>query len=198
MTRRIGLFGGTFDPVHLAHLALARCAMQSLALDELRWIPAGQPWQKARAITPAVHREAMLRLALADEPRFVLDLRELQRPGPSYTIETVRALQAEVPNARWYLILGADQFTGLHTWREWRELLSCVTLAVASRPGAPLHADPEVQAALRESVPLPPMAISSTDIRARAARGEPVDHLVPAAVAGYIDQQALYRAASGS
>lgn len=198
MTRRIGLFGGTFDPVHRAHLALANAAVQALALDEVRWVPAGQPWQKTREITPAGHREAMLRLALAGEPRFVLDLRELQRTGPSYTVETVRALQAEAPDARWFLLIGADQFAGLHTWREWRELLSRVTLAVAARPGASLEADPEVQAAARAPVPLPPMAISSTDIRQRVARGEPIDHLVPAAVAGYIDRQALYRAAPGS
>ena len=198
MTRRIGLFGGTFDPVHLAHLALARAAVQSLALDELRWIPAGQPWQKARAITPAAHRQAMLHLALEGEPRFVLDPRELQRAGPSYTIDTVRALQAEQPGAILYLVIGADQFAGLHTWRDWRELISLVTLAVAARPGVPLQADPEVQAAAREAVPLPPMDISATEIRRRVAAGEPIDHLVPAAVAGYIGQYALYRGASGS
>ena len=198
MTRRIGLFGGTFDPVHLAHLALARAALQALALDELRWIPAGQPWQKARAITPAAHRQAMLHLALEGEPRFVLDPRELQRAGPSYTIDTVRALRAEQPDALLYLVIGADQFAGLHTWRDWRELISHVTLAVAARPGAPLQADPEVQAAAREAVPLPPMDISATDIRRRVAAGEPIDHLVPAAVAGYIGQYALYRGASGS
>ena len=91
---RVGLFGGTFDPPHNAHVALARAALEALQLDELRWIPAGAPWQKARAITPAAHREALVRLAIAGERRLVLDRIELERPGPSYTIDTVRAMRA--------------------------------------------------------------------------------------------------------
>ena len=101
-SRRIGLFGGSFDPVHVAHLALARQALDELRLDELRWIPVGHAWQKARAMTPAAHREAMLKLAIAGEPRFVLDRREIERPGPSYTVDTVRELQAAEPNAEWF------------------------------------------------------------------------------------------------
>jgi nicotinate-nucleotide adenylyltransferase len=107
--RRIGLFGGSFDPVHNAHLALAHSALQALKLDELRWQPAGQPWQKARALTPAVHRQAMIRLAIAGEPRFVLDRIELEREGPSFTLDTVRTLQDQEPQAQWFLIIGQDQ-----------------------------------------------------------------------------------------
>ena len=198
MTRRIGLFGGTFDPVHRAHLALARAALQALALDELRWVPAGQPWQKSRVITAAVHRRAMLELAIAGEPRFVLEPIELQREGPSYTLDTVRALQAAEPDARWWLLIGADQHAGLHTWHGWRELLGRVRLAVAARPGVAPALHPEVQAAGFDVVPMPLMDISATAIRERVARGEAIDDLVPAAVAGYIDQQALYRSADGS
>ena len=133
--RRVGLFGGSFDPVHNAHLALARAALAELQLDEVRWVPAGQPWQKARALTAAVHREAMLRLALAGEPRFVLDRTEIRRPGPSYTLDTVRELAAAQPGTEWFLIIGHDQYAGLHTWNGWQELLARVTLAVANRPG---------------------------------------------------------------
>jgi len=198
MTRRIGLLGGTFDPVHNAHLALAHAALEALALDELRWVPSGQPWQKARSITPAAQREAMVRLAIAGEPRFVLDRTELQRAGPSYTIDTVREGQAAQPAASWFLVIGADQYAGLHTWRDWRELLGRVTLAVAGRPGAATEVDAEVRAAAHQPVPLPPMDISATEIRRRVAQGLPIFHLVPAAVAGYIGQQALYRGASRS
>ena len=190
--KRIGIFGGSFDPVHTAHVALARTALDSLQLDELRWIPAGQPWQKQRSISAAHHREAMLRLAIVGEPRYALDRIELERQGPSYTLDTVRALQAARPGQQWFLIIGADQYAGLHTWQDWRTLLSLVTLAVAARPGPtpPVHA--EVAALAHKVVPLAMMDISSTDIRARVAAGLPVSHLVPEAVAGYIDQQGLY------
>ena len=191
--RRIGLFGGTFDPPHTAHLELARVARDALALDELRWIPAGQPWQKARAITPAEHREAMVRAAIEGEPRFVLERCELERDGPSYMVDTVQALQAREPNARWVLILGQDQLAGLHTWHRWRELLARVDLAVADRPGAAAAVDPEVAAVTRQAVPLPLRDIASTDIRARVRQGLPIAELVPPAVARYIDRHHLYR-----
>ncbi len=190
--RRVGLFGGSFDPVHLAHLALARRALDELALDELRWIPAGQPWQKARAVSPAADREAMVRLAIAGEPRFVLDDRELRRTGPSYTIDTVRELQAEQPGVHWVLVIGQDQLAGLHTWRGWQELLGLVTLAVARRPGEARPVNPQVQAAGHEPLSLPMMDISSTEIRARVAEGRGIAELVPEGVARYIDQHRLY------
>ena len=190
---RIGLFGGTFDPPHNAHLALARAALDALGLDEVRWIPAGAPWQKARSITPAAEREAMVRAAIEGEPRFVLDRSELDREGPSYTLDTVRALAALHPRTEWFLIIGADQYAGLHTWRGWQDLLGLVTLAVANRPGSLPGVDAAVQRVPHRAVPLPMLDISATDIRARVARGEPVDILVPPAVARYIDQHGLYR-----
>jgi nicotinate-nucleotide adenylyltransferase len=191
--RKIGLFGGTFDPPHKAHVALATLALRELALDELRWIPAGEPWQKARVITPAAHREAMVRLAMGDEPRFALERCEILRRGPSYTLDTVRAMQAAEPGALWFLIIGQDQYAGLHTWRDWRELLGLVTLAVANRPGplqAP-HAD--VLAFSHRAVPLPMLDIASTDIRARAAAGQDISSLVPDGVARYIEAHHLYQ-----
>ena len=210
--RRVGIFGGSFDPVHLAHVALAQAALQALQLDELRWIPAGIPWQKARTITDAVHRVAMVQAAMAGEPRFVLDRIEVDRSGPSYTLDTVRALlSAQEPAAhntvakqpapagtQWFLIIGQDQYSSLHTWRHWQELLSLVTLAVANRPGdnrAP-HAD--VQRLAHQMVPLPMLDISSTQIRQRVAAGQDITPLVPPAVARYIELHGLYRSPAGS
>jgi nicotinate-nucleotide adenylyltransferase len=190
---RIGLFGGTFDPPHVAHVALARAALEALQLDAVRWIPAGQPWQKTREVTPAAQREAMVRLAIDGEPRFVLDRIEIERAGPSYTLDTVQALHAARPQAQLFLVIGADQYAGLHTWRDWQVLLGLVTLAVANRPGAVPPVNAEVLRFPHRVLPLPMLDISATDIRARAARGLPVDALVPAEVARYIDSHALYR-----
>ena len=190
--RRVGLFGGTFDPVHNAHVALGRSALDALALQEVRWVPAGQPWQKT-GVSAAQHREAMVRLAIDGEPGFVLDRCELDRGGPTYTIDTVRALAAADPGAQWFLILGADQYAGLHTWKDWRELLARVTLAVANRPGPQKGPDAEVLRHPHRAVPLPMLDISSTDIRLRARAGQDISQLVPPAVARYIDSHALYR-----
>ena len=192
--RRVGLFGGSFDPVHSAHVALAQAALTELPLDEVRWIPAGQPWQKERSITPAVHREAMVALAIAHEPRFVLDRTELQRSGPSYTLDTVRDLARAEPGTEWVLIIGQDQYTGLHTWRDWQALLGLVVLAVANRPGPPRQPHAEVQRFAHRMVPLPMLDISSTDIRQRVATGASISHLVPPTVARYIESHGLYRA----
>ena len=189
---RIGLFGGSFDPVHIAHLALARSALEQLALDELRWLPTAHSWQKSEPPAPAADREAMLRIAIAGEPRFVLDARELRRGGPGYTLDTVRELQAEQPGARWFLVIGQDQFEGLHTWHDWPELLQRVTLAIAQRPGTSGTVHPEVQRAAQARVLLPMMSVSSSEVRRRAAAGEPLDALVPPGVARYIEDHRLY------
>ncbi len=192
MTRRIGLLGGTFDPVHNAHLALGRAALDALALDELRWVPAGTPWQKARVVTHAEHRVAMLQLALAGEPRFTLERCELERPGPSYTLDTVRELQQREPGATWFLVVGQDQYTNLPTWHGWQDLLSRVTLAVAARPGATPATDARLQGLTPCVLPLPAMDIAASALRQRVAGGQSLDGWVPPAVARYIDQHALY------
>lgn len=191
--KRLGLFGGTFDPPHNAHLALARAALDEFQLDSLHWIPAGRPWQKARQITEAAHREAMVRAAIDGEPRFVLDRIEIERQGPSYTLDTVRALRAQHAAAALYLVIGADQYAGLHTWQGWQELLGLVTLAVANRPGLMPPVNADVLRTPHRVVPLPMLDISATDIRSRVARGLPVDSLVPPAVARYIKTNGLYR-----
>ena len=200
--KRIGLFGGSFDPVHNAHVALARLALAELKLDELRWVPAGQPWQKARAITPAVHRESMVRLAIEGVPRFVLERCELERSGPSYTLDTVRTLQARVQDqereAQWFLVIGQDQYAAFHTWHGWQELLGRITLAIANRPDAPLAAAPRVLQVPHAAVSLPMMDVSSTDIRERIHAGLAITDLVPPAVARYIDHHHLYQGHPGS
>ena len=193
---RIGLFGGSFDPPHLGHRALADTALQALALDELRWLPAGRPWQKSdRVLAAAEHRAAMVALAITGEPRFVLDERELHREGPSYTVDTAREIAAEQPGASLFLVIGQDQYARLHTWHAWRELLGLVTLAVAARDGQP----PLPGAALMELrhrievLPMPRTDVSATLIRDRSATGDVPAALVAPAVAGYIARHHLYR-----
>jgi nicotinate-nucleotide adenylyltransferase len=191
--RRVGLFGGTFDPVHNAHLALAQAALTELRLDSVRWIPAGQPWQKAGAITDAVHREAMVRLATAGEPRFSIERLEIERLGPSYTLETVQTLAAAEPGSQWFLIIGQDQYAGLHTWQGWQELVGLVILAVANRPGDLRAVHRDVVRQRHRSVPLPMLNISSSEIRRRVRAHEDISALVPPAVAQYIESNHLYR-----
>jgi nicotinate-nucleotide adenylyltransferase len=191
--RRVGVFGGSFDPVHNAHLALARLALEQLALDEVRWIPAGQPWQKTRVLTDGADREAMVRLAIEGQPRFVLDRIELRRKGVTFTLDTVRELDASEPGTEWFLILGQDQYATLHTWRDWRELVALVTLAIANRPDAEPTVNAHIARVPHQLVTLPMMDVSSTEVRRRVAAGESIADLVPAAVASYIERRRLYR-----
>lgn len=193
--QRIGLFGGSFDPVHNAHLALARSAIDALALDELLWIPAGDAWQKARKLSAAHDRVAMLELAIGSAPRQRIERCEIERGGPSYTMDTVAGLQALRPHATWWLLLGQDQLANLPSWHRWRELVARVQLAVANRAGDVVRAPRELRDAGVEvaEVPLAPHAISSSEIRTRVAAGIEIDSLVPAPVARYIEIHGLYR-----
>lgn len=202
--RRIGLFGGSFDPVHAAHRALGDAALDQLQLDELRWVIAGQPWQKAgRVLAPAECRAEMVGLATADEPRHRVERCELARTGPSYTLDTVRELQtAGDPVDTWFLVIGQDQYANFCSWHGWRELVGRVTLAVAGRagiePAPPAELAAELMRAARPAVHLamPPSPISATAIRAALARGQLAASLVPqtlhAAVAARIDHARLY------
>lgn len=190
---RIGIFGGSFDPVHNAHVALARSALSSLQLDQVRWVPAGKPWQKTRAMTATEDRVALVQAAIAGESRFVLDRAEVDRMGPSYTLDTVCELQAAHPGVQWVLLIGQDQYDGLHSWKDWQALLGLVELAVANRPGETREPHPDVQCFPHCMVPLPMLDISSTDVRARVAAGLDISELVPPGVARYIETHGLYR-----
>lgn len=177
-----GILGGTFDPVHNAHLAMARAALGHLGLEHILWLPTGAPKYRAPARTPAHHRLAMLRLAIAGEPRYAIDERELDPGHSGYTVDTLKSL-----GGRPVLLLGADQYAKFETWHRWQEILERATLAVFARPG---WSAPGGRA---RHVPFAPMAISASDIRARLARGEDVSALVPAAVLDYIHRHGLYR-----
>ncbi len=198
-TGRTGLFGGSFDPVHLGHFKLARCALEQLSLDRLLWLPAGRPWQKTgRGLASPLHRRAMVELMVAPEPRFQVDDSELVRDGASYTIDTVRERLAAHPGEQLFLVIGQDQFERFHTWRDWRELLSLVTLAVAARAGQEVQASAEVLEILQaepnkmQKLAMPAMQVSSTQVRELASRAQDISPLVGDAVAGYIAQHRLY------
>jgi nicotinate-nucleotide adenylyltransferase len=198
--RRIGLFGGSFDPVHQGHRALADAAMATLRLDELRWVVAGQPWQKAgRQLAPAEDRIALIEAAIADAPGQRVERVEVDRSGPSYTIDTVRALQAaEAGDVDWWLLIGQDQHANFTTWRDWRELLGRVHLAVAARDGVEPAASPELAGLPHrwQTVPMPRHPASATAIRQRLAAGECAQLLAPdwlsPDVADLIERRGLY------
>ena len=193
---KIGLFGGSFDPPHLAHLALASLALEKLQLDRVHWLPVGEPWWKSgRGLVAAEHRVAMLKLLMDGEPRFVLDERELRRAGPTYTVDSVQELRAEVPDAELFLIIGQDQYARLTSWHRWQELLPLVTLAVAARAGQGGVTPPELAAVVHRVVwlDLPEMPQASTTIRELVARGQDCSTLAGEPVARYIDLHHLYR-----
>lgn len=187
----IGILGGSFDPVHNAHLAVARAALQTLHLAKVLWIPSGTPPHRGAPVASAEHRAAMVRLAIAGEPRFVLDEREIRKAAPGYTVETLEALHAELGRAAdLVLLIGADQYARLGTWHRWQELFSLARIAVFARPGDTLAGAERVTV-----VPFAPLDISSTAIRSRIAAGDAPDALLPAAVLDYIQSHRLYSSA---
>ena len=191
---RIGILGGTFDPVHLGHLLLAECAREELSLDEVLLVPAREPWRKShRVITPAEHRLAMLELAIAGNDGFGISDIELRRPGPTYTADTLEALAGERLDDEFYFIVGADALADLPQWHEPQRIVAHALLAVAPRAG--LDADVAL-AGIEDRVRrfnAPRIEISSTDIRARVAAGRSIRYQVPDAVAAYVDKHNLYR-----
>ena len=199
MPRAIGLLGGTFNPVHEGHLSIAREALSLFALDAVWFIPCAVPPHKpAHNLASNEDRLAMLRLALAGEPRFDALPIEFDRPGKSYTVDTVRALQALHPGDGFVFIIGADTLPELHTWHQPLELLSLVRIVTLARPGFVPDAD-----ALQLPPPWParlladlrtgePLDVSSRDVRAKIAAGQPVS-LVPEPVQRYIQEHNLYR-----
>ena len=199
----IGILGGTFDPVHRGHLAVAREALRELELERVLFVPnAISPFKQGQAVTPAEHREAMVSLAIADDPDLFLSRLELDRPGPSFTVDTVSELaarsRAEGRPEPWF-ILSAEVLEDFDRWREPERILAACRIAVAPRPGA----EPIDRAWLERRfpgrhdrfaiLPGPRLAISATLVRERVGRDEPIDDLVPPAVGDYIRATGLYR-----
>jgi nicotinate-nucleotide adenylyltransferase len=188
----IGILGGSFDPVHNAHLAMARTALSSLALARVAWIPSGTPPHRGAPVAPAGHRAAMVRLAIAGEPRFQLDERELRKRSPAYTVETLEDLRKGLgAEADLVLLMGADQYEKLETWHRWGELFDFARIAVFARPDHAIDTT-RLDASQVAVVPMAPLDISSTAIRRRIAAGEPVRGMVPDAVLDYIENHRLY------
>lgn len=197
--RRVGILGGAFDPPHLAHLALAHAAIAQLQLDELRVIPTGQAWHKPRPLTAAAHRLAMAELLFAELPQAVVDARETRRSGPTYTLDTLNELRAEVPGADVFLIIGADQAQALTIWHAWEQILQSAIICVADRPfstGPRAVFDAETAYPDRFfHLQMPAMALSATDIRAAISTHQNVTALVGESVARYIAAHHLYQTA---
>ncbi len=188
---RIGVMGGTFDPVHHGHLVAASEAAASFDLDEVVFVPTGQPWQKSGA-SPSEHRYLMTVIATASNPNFSVSRVDIDRTGPTYTIDTLRDLQREHPGAELFFITGADAVAQILSWRDHDELWDLAHFVAVSRPGHPLSAAglPSENVSLLE---IPALAISSTDCRNRVHGGQPVWYLVPDGVVQYIAKHHLYR-----
>ena len=188
--RPVGLFGGSFDPVHHGHLIVARAALEQLGLAEVRFIPAReQPFKQGRHRASSTDRAEMLRLAIAGEPDFRIDLLELDRPGPSYTVDTLRQLTAREPSRTFILLLGADaarEFTG---WREAAAIPALAEVVVLVRAGVETAGGPDGA----RRIPVPAIDVSATDVRRRVAAGLSIRYRVPDAVAGHIAARGLYR-----
>lgn len=193
--KKTGLLGGSFDPVHIAHIALADAAYHTLGLDSIQLIPAGNPWQRAPLAVASAHRLAMLRLAVENREWLQINPIEIERTGPTYTIDTLEAMP---PDTDYYWILGSDQLENFCSWHRWRDIVKRVCLVVASRPGSHSTVPAPLEQYLRSigrtvtQLPFTPMSISATLIRERLEHGKSVDHLLNPAVAAYIRQHRLY------
>ena len=196
---RVGILGGTFDPIHLGHLVVAEEVRRRLKLDEVLFVPAGMPYLKVdHHVTSAAHRLAMLKLALAAYPCFKISTIEIDRPGPSYSVDTISQLKVEFVGSDLYFVLGWDNLEELPRWHEPERLLEWCRLVAVPRVGCPvpnLAALDKVLPGLRDNVIMlsePLVDISASLIRERVAKGLPIDHLVPEAVARYIREKGLY------
>ena len=206
---RVALLGGSFDPPHRGHLALARAALEQLPVDELWWLPAGQPWQKSRSLTDAAHRLAMLQLLIggggddgvdAHTDRQRIETCEIDRGGPTYTIDTLEQLTRLHPGVQWTLVIGQDQLKGLTSWHRWQDVVLRANLAVAMRPESQPLAPSDLHApagVFITRVRMSPDSVSSTAIRQALSTVDlttaaTVPGLTPE-VARYIAQQGLYR-----
>ena len=195
MGRRIGILGGTFDPIHNGHLIIGQEMAWRRGLDRVLFVPSADPPHKAYPeMASAEARVEMVRLAVGDTPMFELSLVELERPGKSYTVDTLRALRAEMgPEVQFSLLLGADSAQDMRTWCDPEGVVRLAHIVVVDRPGFDRSAIDPTLAQHMEVVGAPLLEISSTDIRSRVRSGRPIRYLVPEEVAGFIERQGLYR-----
>ena len=192
---RLGVFGGAFDPPHIAHVALAQHAMVQFDLQQLRIIPTGDAWHKDHTLTASPHRLAMARLAFEGQPQVLVDEREINRAGATYTYDTLLEIKDEHPDDALYLFIGADQANAFKTWHRWQDILKLATLVVAQRGGAAQWhnaVSPDVQ-----RLDMPSLKVSATELRAHyaehAVAQPPFCNWLPASVQHYIEQHSLYR-----
>ena len=192
---RVGVMGGTFDPIHHGHLVAASEVQGWFDLDEVIFVPTGEPWQKAdRDVSPAEHRYLMTVIATAANPRFTVSRVDIDRGGPTYTVDTLRDLRAERPDTDLYFITGADALTDIFSWHDAEDAFDLAHFVGCTRPGADM--DPATLAKIPPDrvtmVEVPALAISSTDCRERQRAGQPVWYLVPDGVVQYITKHGLY------
>jgi nicotinate-nucleotide adenylyltransferase len=195
MTLRVGIMGGTFDPIHHGHLVAASEVAALFDLDEVVFVPTGQPWQKAeRLVSEAEHRYLMTVIATASNPRFWVSRVDIDRAGPTFTVDTINDIAALRPGAELYFITGADALSQILSWKDSQDLLRLARFVGVTRPGYELSAEhlPSDSVTLLD---VPAMAISSSDCRRRVQDGRPVWYLVPDGVVQYISKQRLYRPA---
>ena len=190
---RIGVMGGTFDPIHIGHLVAASEVAHRFSLDHVVFVPTGQPWQKSdRRVSSAEDRYLMTDLATADDERFSVSRVDIDRDGPTYTVDTLRDIRADFgEDHEYFFITGADALGEILTWREPEEVLRLAHLVGVTRPGHEL-ADPGLAPGRVTLLEIPALAISSSDIRARVSRGEPIRYLVTPGVEAYIAKVGLY------
>lgn len=193
--QRIGLLGGSFDPVHITHIDLAQAALSSLCLDQVQLIPAANPWQKDRLGASEEHRLAMLKLAIGSHPNLTINPVEIQRGGATYTYDTVSQLPI---HHQYFWILGADQLERFDSWHRWQDILQYVDLAVAQRSGSSAYAPPQLQQYLQQLgktlhvIDFAPTPISATLVRNRIQNHQPVANMLSPQVMQYIQQHNLY------
>jgi nicotinate-nucleotide adenylyltransferase len=195
--KRLGVMGGTFDPIHHGHLVTAEEALWQFELDEVVFVPTGQPWMKDdRNVSPAEDRYLMTVIATSSNPRFSVSRIEVERDGPTYTVDTLEELRAVQPGVELYFVTGADAMLEIFQWKDPEDVLSRAHFIAATRPGYDL-ARLDAQGGTRNSrvtvMHIPALAISSTDIRRRVREREPIRYLVPEGVQTYIEKAALYR-----
>jgi nicotinate-nucleotide adenylyltransferase len=194
---RLGVMGGTFDPIHQGHLVTAEEALQQFELDEVVFVPTGLPWMKEHGVvSPAEDRYLMTVIATASNPRFSVSRMEVDRDGPTFTVETLRGLKAEFGDSELFFITGADAVREIVQWKQPQELFDLAQFIAATRPGydiAAFEADAPTRNPAITVMNVPALAISSTEIRARVADGRPIRYLVPEGVKSYIEKAGLYR-----